>query len=167
MENVEIISPTVLMDGLETDCDNAYLLQTASEIEGRTSVHFTGKNSMTVKPAYEVEEDFVFEEFSFFLHKTKGALMMLIRYEDFDVDFDNEDEQNYSRGALRVHGFKPNSRAEQQGLIKVNDEILSVNSVDLEGQDLEALVNALAKISMVTDPSGDLDSVLVRVRRKV
>ena len=35
---------------------------------------------------------------------------------------------------MKVHGFKPNSRAEEQGLIKVNDEILSINSVDVEGQ---------------------------------
>ena len=42
---------------------------------------------------------------------------------------------------LKVHGFRPNSRAEKQGLIKVNDEILSVNAVDVEG-----------KVSILFDP---------------
>ena len=47
----------------------------------------------------------VFEEVSFFLHKTNGALMMLVRYEDYDVDFDdydNDDVHSGLRGALRV-----------------------------------------------------------------
>ena len=34
----------------------------------------------------------------------------------------------------QVHGFRPNGRAERQGLIKVNDEILEINSIDVEGQ---------------------------------
>jgi len=83
------------------------------------------------------------------------------------VDFDDDDGMhNFSKGALRVHGFKSNSRAEEQGYVKINDEILSINSVEVEGQDLQALVNALGKVSTVVDPSGDNDSVLVRVRRK-
>ena len=91
--------------------------------------------------------------------------MMLVRYEDFGVDFDDDDGMhNFSKGALRVrlfvvcdnlyccqrfflcflfcldplflkvHGFKSNSRAEEQGYVKINDEILSINSVEVEGQ---------------------------------
>ena len=54
----------------------------------------------------KMEDDSVFEELSFFLHKTNGALMMLVRYEDFGVDFDDDDGMhNCSKGALRVRLF--------------------------------------------------------------
>ena len=45
--------------------------------------------------------DDIFEDLSFFLHKTNGALMLLIRYEDFEDDFGDDDEEN-GRGVLRV-----------------------------------------------------------------
>ena len=46
----------------------------------------------------------VYEELSFFLHKTNGALMMLIRFEDYEDDFDEDDEnEGGGRGVLRVN----------------------------------------------------------------
>ena len=102
MENIEIVAQTDPMDYVDV-CEDDASIPIISETERRMSMYDTDKNNLNTKPTYEMEEDCVFEEFSFFLHKTKGALMMLIRYEDFDVDFDNEDEQNCSRGALRVY----------------------------------------------------------------
>ena len=73
------------------------------DFESRENSVYSSRTNMS--STGRTEEDCIFEEFSFFLHKTDGALMMLIRYDDFDADFDDldcDDDHKRSRGALRV-----------------------------------------------------------------
>ena len=41
-----------------------------------------------------------------------------------------------------MHGFKPNSNAERQGLILIGDEILAINAINIQGKYLEDVVRA-------------------------
>src|SRR5207248_2336763 len=64
--------------------------------------------------------------------KTNGQLRILIRHDD-EGDIHG----------LFVHGFRSYSKAEEQGLIKVGDEILKVNDIVVKGGYLEDVINAL------------------------
>jgi C-terminal processing protease CtpA/Prc len=64
--------------------------------------------------------------------KTGTVLRILIRHDD---------EGDVS--GLFVHGFIPYCRAEEQGLIKVGDEIISVNQINVQGKQLDDVVHAL------------------------
>lgn len=61
-----------------------------------------------------------------------GSLRLYIRHDD----------EGDAHG-LFVHGFKPNSAAEKQGLIKAGDELVSVNKVNVKGGFLEDVISAL------------------------
>jgi hypothetical protein len=64
--------------------------------------------------------------------KTGDVLRVLIRHDD-----------EGDASGLFVHGFIPYSRAEEQGFLRVGDEIISVNGVQVEGKQLDAVVTAL------------------------
>ena len=81
--------------------------------------------------------------------KTNGELRIHIRHDD----------EGDAHG-LFVHGFKPGSKAEQQGLMRAGDEILTVDGVDVEGKFLESLVAVLQA------HEGADDSVRMRLRRR-
>ena len=88
--------------------------------------------------------------------------MQIIRFEKVDqLEF----REHGQKDGLYVHGFRPGSRAERQGKIQVGDEILEINSVNVEGQELTALVNAMKKVSLKYD-NEDSDSVWIKIRRK-
>lgn len=72
------------------------------------------------------------EDFVFNVPKTGSLLRVLIRHDD-----------EGDRNGLFIHGFKSYSRAEEQGLLRVGDEILAVNDVDVQGRQLEAVIDAL------------------------
>ena len=73
-----------------------------------------------------------YEDFLFNVPKTGNLLRVLIRHDD-----------EGDRNGLFVHGFKPYSRAEEQGLLRVGDEVLAVNDINVQGQQLEAVIEAL------------------------
>ncbi len=52
------------------------------------------------------------------------------------------DDEGDTHG-LFIHGFKPNSAAETQGLIHIGDELINICGVDVEGQFLNAVVAVL------------------------
>ena len=64
--------------------------------------------------------------------KTQGELRIYIRHDD----------EGDAHG-LFIHGFKPNSNAERQGLLQVGDELLEVNGINVKGMFLEDVVSAL------------------------
>lgn len=71
-------------------------------------------------------------DFIFNVPKTGNLLRVLIRHDD-----------EGDRNGLFIHGFKSYCRAEEQGLLRIGDEILAINDIDVQGQQLEAVVNAL------------------------
>ena len=73
-----------------------------------------------------------FQNMTFNIPKTENELRVIIRY-------DNDIENGIS--GLFVHGFREDSNAEKQGLIKVGDEIISVNGIDMR---LKTLIDFLA-----------------------
>ena len=77
-----------------------------------------------------------------------GTLRMYIRHDD----------EGDAHG-LFVHGFKNNSAAEAQGLIKVGDELLILNDINIKGLFLEDVVSALQ--------SRESESVTMTVRRHI
>ena len=93
--------------------------------------------------------DIPFEEFDVVVPKsTDGTLRINLRHDDEgDVH------------GLFVHGFKPNSRAEQQSIVRVGDEVLSMHGVDVEGQFLSSIVGILR--------SHEGSSVPMRLRRHI
>jgi hypothetical protein len=64
--------------------------------------------------------------------KTNGQLRVMIRHDDDGV-----------QKGLFVHGFRPYSNAEAQGLLQVGDEILEVDGVNLAGSQIEELIDVL------------------------
>jgi hypothetical protein len=72
------------------------------------------------------------QDFVFNVPKTGNLLRVLIRHDD-----------EGDRNGLFIHGFKSYSRAEEQGLLRVGDEILAINDIHVQGQQLEAVVDAL------------------------
>ena len=79
--------------------------------------------------------------------KTNGELRIHIRHDD----------EGDAHG-LFVHGFKPGSRAERQGIIRVGDEIAMVDGVNVEGGFLDDIV------AVIRQHTGD--SVPMRLRRR-
>lgn len=77
--------------------------------------------------------------------KTNGQLRVQLRHDD-------EGELH----GLFVHGFRPYSKAEEQGLLKVGDEVFKVNGVFVKGGYLEDVVAALE------DHTDDLVDITVR-----
>ena len=61
---------------------------------------------------------------------------------------------------LFVHGFKPGSKAEKEGLVRPGDEILMVEGVDVEACFLESLVAVLRHRRVIGK-----DFVHMRLRR--
>ena len=61
-----------------------------------------------------------------------GSLRLYIRHDD----------EGDAHG-LFIHGFKPNSAAEKQGLLKAGDELVTVNKMDVKGRFLEDVIHAL------------------------
>ena len=63
---------------------------------------------------------------------------------------------------LFIYGFLPNSNAEQQGLLRVGDELLTVNDLDVEGGTIPDLVSAMQNEEYV-----DSSFVPMMVRRQM
>ena len=61
-----------------------------------------------------------------------GSLRLYIRHDD----------EGDAHG-LFIHGFKPNSAAEKQGLLKAGDELVTVNKINVKGGFLEDIIRAL------------------------
>ena len=57
-------------------------------------------------------------------------------------------------------------RAEQQGIIKVGDEIIEINFISVVGKELEAIVEALKWPLTVIDIE-DTDSIYIKKKKKV
>ena len=60
---------------------------------------------------------------------TDGTMRLNVRHDD----------EGDAHG-LFIHGFKPNSAAENQGALKIGDELLAVDGVNVEGKFLSVLV---------------------------
>jgi C-terminal processing protease CtpA/Prc len=88
-----------------------------------------------------------FDCFDFIVPKTNGELKIHIRHDD----------EGDTRG-LFVHGFKPGSKAEQQGLICIGDELIALDNVDVKGKYLESLIEILR--------TNKEDSISIRVCRR-
>lgn len=70
-----------------------------------------------------------FEDISIAIPKTQGELRIHVKHS--------------KRKGLFVHGFKAGSLAEQQGVLRVSDELLAVEGADVRGKPLGALVAIL------------------------
>jgi C-terminal processing protease CtpA/Prc len=84
-----------------------------------------------------------FEDLVIDVPKTQGELRIHVKH-------------SKKRG-LFVHGFKPNSLAQEQGKLLEGDELLAVDGIDMRGKALPALVSALRY--------HDQNSVNIKVRR--
>jgi len=68
------------------------------------------------------------------------------------------DDEGDTHGIF-VHGFKPNSKAEAQGLVHVGDELVRLDGVDIEGEFLSAVVDV-----MRNHTGSDIRMLLRRIR---
>ena len=62
-------------------------------------------------------------------------------------------------GGLYIHGFKANSKAEESGLLKMGDELIAVNGVDVRGQELHDVADVLEEYLLD-------DFIMVKIRRR-
>jgi hypothetical protein len=76
---------------------------------------------------YLPSKNYIFE-----VPKTNGQLRVLIRHDD-----------DGSHKGLFIHGFRPNSKAETQALLKIGDEILEIDNVNISGGQIEDLIEVL------------------------
>jgi len=109
-------------------------------------IHETVRRPSAV-PSLDTLFEYPAEDFDFDVPKTEGALRIHIRHDD-------EGDMH----GLFIHGFKPNSKAEQQGLLQIGDELLAIEGIDVKGKYLSDVVDVLKDH---TD-----DSVQLRVRRR-
>lgn len=72
------------------------------------------------------------DELEFMVPKTEGELRILLRHDDEGTAF-----------GIFVHGFRPMSNAEAQGLVHIGDELVEINRVDVRGKTLEDVIAAL------------------------
>jgi C-terminal processing protease CtpA/Prc len=84
-----------------------------------------------------------FEDLEISVPKTQGELRIHVKHS--------------KRKGLFIHGFKPNSLAEQQGLLCAGDELLTVDGVDVRHTALPGLVAVLK--------GHTADSVRIKLRR--
>jgi len=88
-----------------------------------------------------------------------GTLRVYIRHDD----------EGQGAQGLFIHGFRPDSEAEKQGLIRPGDEILSINNTYVKGLFLEDLVAAMQKgpggQGEEKKGEGGVREVPIRVRR--
>lgn len=96
-----------------------------------------------------------FDDYEYIIPKSiDGALRIIImKSESGDSDPDGVS------GGLFIHGFKSNSKAEDCGLLKVGDELVSCNGIDIHRKELFDIATIL------DDYSAD-DYVLLKVRRR-
>ena len=83
-------------------------------------------------PSLEELHSLLFQDYRFNVPKTNGQLRIHIRHDD---------EGDCS--GLFVHGFKSYSRAEEQGLLQIGDEILELNGEPMENKGLIDVIDAL------------------------
>jgi hypothetical protein len=83
-------------------------------------------------PSLEDLHSLPFTDYRFNVPKTNGQLRVHIRHDD-----DGESS------GLFVHGFKSYSRAEEQGLLQVGDEVLEMNDVPMENKGLLDVIDAM------------------------
>jgi len=175
LQDVDDGSNLIFGTGLLDDDD--ILVQSAEDLEvgddGEREVQLEHASTPASTPRSVTSE--VYVEHSFFLQKTNGALMLLIRYDDFLDSFDEDDDfvgtqesprsEKKKKGGLFIHGFRYGSRAEMQGLIRIGDELLELNSVDIEGKELNEIAGALSQPPQFVD-TNDVDSVWMKIRRQ-
>ena len=82
------------------------------------------------------------------IQKTNRELRINIRHED-----------DSTSGGLFIHGFQPNSRAREQGIVRVGDEVIAIDNLSVRNKDLAAIAKILRK------HRGDV--IKIRVRRMV
>ena len=73
-----------------------------------------------------------FVDYRFNVPKTNGQLRVHIRHDD-----------EGDASGLFIHGFKSYSRAEEQGLLQLGDEILELNNHSMENKSLEDVIVAM------------------------
>ena len=83
-----------------------------------------------------------------------NGLRVLVRYDDAGID-----NTGLPARGLFIHGFKTNCVAEEQGLLKIGDELLEVNGVSVCGQHLFFLVTLLEEF--VAD-----DCIMLKIKRR-
>lgn len=97
-----------------------------------------------IYPPEKIEEP---EEYEILIPRTRGILGVNVR-KDFDE----------SLTGLFVHSFVTTSKAYEQNLLRVNDEILGVNNNNVEGAELVDYISALSRYS-------NGENVLLHIRR--
>jgi C-terminal processing protease CtpA/Prc len=106
-----------------------------------------------------------FEELRFEVPKTDGELKLVIRHDDeglaTESEMENDVDDSMSCHGLFIHGFKPNSNAERQGLLAIGDELIMINNVVVKGKYLQDIVEA------IKTGNEHRDTVNVTIRRRV
>jgi hypothetical protein len=97
-------------------------------------------------------------EYDYLISKTGGQLKIHIRYDDTTTTngTTNDTTNDDSSGGLYIHGFMPNSNA-NDGSILVGDEILSLDGYWVQGKRLDYVAKILKKHK--------LPKISMRVRR--
>jgi C-terminal processing protease CtpA/Prc len=91
---------------------------------------------------------------------TDGELRVILRREDgLQVRFDAALKRGPIASRILVHGFKTSSLAEQQGLLRIHDEVIAINGVSVMGQHMDGIIHVLKQLPEAAS------EVLITVKR--